>query len=226
MESIKKRFKVLRIQNQETYDWLLKKHYAKRIPSISYAFGLYDNENLLQGVITFGFPPNYNFNNGKCVFGDEYSVLTLELNRLVVNDRLGKNVLSFFVSQALKQLPTPCCIVSYADPNKGHHGYIYQATNWIYTGESTPKSKYIFESGEEFDLRRGIHTKGKLVRKERLKPTHRYFYFLGSRGERNKMKKFFKYKVYSYPKGVNTKYDASYVPIVQGIFNLDMGENK
>ncbi len=25
-------------------------------------------------------------------------------------------------------------IVSYADTSQNHHGYIYQATNWIYTG--------------------------------------------------------------------------------------------
>ena len=31
--------KVQQIKSEETYQWLLKKHYAKRIPNIVYAFG-------------------------------------------------------------------------------------------------------------------------------------------------------------------------------------------
>ena len=107
------------IKSRETYDWLLYKHYAKRIPSISYSFGLYLNEEL-NGICTFGYPPNYNYNNGKCVFYS-YECLTLELNRLVVNENLPKNSLSIFVSKSLKLLPKPSCIVSYADQNKGHN---------------------------------------------------------------------------------------------------------
>ena len=51
---------------------------------------------------------------------------------------------------------------TFADANMNHNGYIYQATNWIYTGESTPKYKYIFEDGSTFDIRRGIDKKGKV----------------------------------------------------------------
>jgi len=42
------------IDSFETYDWLLNKHYAKRIPSISYAFGLYI-DNVLEPFITATF---------------------------------------------------------------------------------------------------------------------------------------------------------------------------
>jgi len=59
----------------------------------------------------------------------------LELNRLVIDEGSKKNVLSFFVSQTLKKLPCPNVVVSYADTSQNHHGYIYQATNWIYTGK-------------------------------------------------------------------------------------------
>ena len=31
---------VIQIQPKETYQWLLEKHYAKRIPQIMFAFGL------------------------------------------------------------------------------------------------------------------------------------------------------------------------------------------
>jgi len=205
-------YEVKSIDYQDCKEWFLKKHYAKRIPSISFCFGLYSDK--LEGVCSFGFPPNYNYNDGRCVF-NEYKCLTIELNRLVVNDGLTKNSLSFFVSQCLKMLPKPCCIVSYADQNQGHNGYIYQATNWIYTGVSTPKHQYIFEDGSIFDIRRGIENKGKIIDKIKVKPTHRYIYFNGSKTDINKMKKKFKMKIMKYPKGENKRYDASYNPTTQ-----------
>lgn len=210
---IKKAYKVVPIKNFECNDWLLHKHYAKRIPSISYAFGLII-DNVLNGVCTFGFPANYNYNNGKCIFND-YSCLTLELNRLVVNDNLPANSLSYFVSRCLKMLPSPCCIVSYADPNNGHNGYIYQATNWIYTGASSIEKIYFLENGEAVKTRRHIDKKGVVVRTEKQLPKNRYIYFIGSKKDVRKMKKEFKMNIYPYPKGDNTKYDASYTPVSQ-----------
>lgn len=38
-------------------------------------------------------------------------------------------------------------IVSFADPEQNHHGGIYQATNWIYTGQSEPYDKFRDASG-------------------------------------------------------------------------------
>ena len=200
------KYTVKKIENSMTTEWLLKKHYAKRKCSISYAFGLY-RDNSLEGVCTFGFPPNYNFNNGKCVF-NEYRCLTLELNRLCINSGNDKNALSYFVSKCLSLLPKPSCIVSYADQNWGHSGYIYQATNWIYTGPSTPKHKYIFEDGSEFDIRRGIEKKGKIVDKIKMKPTHRYLYFNGNKRDLRAMMKDLKMEIKPYPKGENKRYDC------------------
>jgi len=159
------------------------------------------------GVCTFGYPPNYNYNKGKCVFND-FEVLTLELNRLITNDGLEKNTLSYFVSQALGMLPKPSCVVSYSDPNHGHYGYIYQATNWIYTGHSTPKFLYYFEDGTVFDIRREIDRKGqdhgKMIKKEKILPTERYIYFNGDKRDKKEMKKHFKLKTCDYPKHDNT----------------------
>jgi len=57
--------KVLFIKNEESYEWLLKKHYAKRIPQIMYAFGLYDDIQLV-GVITYGIPASPSLCMGIC----------------------------------------------------------------------------------------------------------------------------------------------------------------
>lgn len=47
--------KVEKISNFECRDWILNKHYAKRMCSISYAYGLFI-DGQLNGVCTFGFP--------------------------------------------------------------------------------------------------------------------------------------------------------------------------
>ena len=117
--------KVLPIKSEETYPWLLQKHYAKRIPQIMFAFGLYE-ESILIGICTFGIPASPALCMGIC--GKEYADKVLELNRVCLLEN-GKNQASYLVSNAIKLLPKPSIVVSYADTNHGHVGYVYQATN-------------------------------------------------------------------------------------------------
>ena len=136
----------------------------------------------------------------------------------------------------MNRLPKPSVVVSYADTSQGHHGYIYQATNWIYTGLSAKFKDYavkglehmhhssIEDSVGRYDENKNIN-KHELLRKkygDRLymkeRPRkHRYFYFLGNKKEKALMNQNLQYKVEPYPKGNNKRYDASYVPSVQGV---------
>ena len=142
---------VIRPIDKNIYEkWLLKKHYAKRLCTVSYAYGLYIN-NIIEGVITFGMPPSPTVANSIC--GSEFSKMVLELNRLIINENLPKNTLSRFVSKAIKNLPKPKIIISFADPNMNHSGYIYQATNFIYTGTSLNTHQFLDKDGKEFHFR-------------------------------------------------------------------------
>jgi len=205
--SIPEKYHVKSIISEQTYDWLLHKHYAKRIPSISYAFGLYQSE-ILKGVLTIGKPASPSLCDGVC--GKEFSQYVYELNRLCVDDNLEKNVLSYFVSQALKLIKDDLIIVSYADTMMSHNGYIYQATNWIYTGATKERTDIGFEDGTH--SRHYNKNIDYSIRKFRSSK-HRYVYFLG------KLKRTFiknlKYPIEDYPKGENKKYDSSYKPKVQ-----------
>lgn len=237
----KKDWRVEPIPSEQTHDWLLNKHYAKRIPPISYAFGLYKNKQLL-GVCTLATPP-IQMNDGWCLFNngdirnkgsiEHYSVRTMELNRLVVSENLGKNVLSFFVSKVFLFLPKPMVLVSFADPTNGHNGYIYQATNWVYTGKGELGGKSVSfllngrdihgrgvteegmkAMGMKYDLTKSLHDNwkmngGEILEQERK---HRYLYFLGNEKEITEMKRRLKYPILPYPKGENKRYDASYEP--------------
>ena len=218
----KKKYFVRSINSKETHEWFLKKHYAKRIPNIMFCFGLYNTDKILQGVISFGLPASKPLVVG--AFKGQYQKDFLELNRLCVEENLEKNSLSFFVSQSLKLLPKPKVIVSYADTSQGHNGYIYQATNWIYTGLSDKHKEWrMYGSNlhsknvcKNFTLQERKKNSDKFYMVDRPRK-HRYFYFLGTRKERQEMKDSLSYAVKSYPKGDNKRYDASYVPSVQGV---------
>lgn len=220
--SIKHKYKVKPIESFYCKEWLLYKHYARRIPSIEYSFGLYDGEVLI-GVCTFGCPPRV-MNDAECIF-KEYRVKTLELNRLCINEGTEKNALSFFVSSCLRLLPTPCCVVSYADFTFGHNGYIYQATNWVYTGLNQIHERQVFFDGKEVHPRTacsmGFTSISEWAEKEprvtlgEYTKKHRYFKFLGSKTEIIKMKNELIYQTSPYPKGTNIRYDANYKPNVQ-----------
>ncbi len=210
---------VLPVKKSECYEWCLKKHYAHRIPGIITAqFGLYVDD-MLSGICLFGISSNKNA-------GSAFSNIdTLELVRLVVDDSLKRNTLSQFVSRSLSLLCKPIAVVSYADPSSGHHGYIYQATNWIYTGESSPSTVYV-KNGIEYHSRTISDVLGSRSREVVTSagygivikpPKHRYYYLLGSKGQRKKMLSMLKkkYTILPYPKGDNTRYDASHQPKVQ-----------
>lgn len=225
-------FRVTPIQYIDTKEWLLRKHYAHRMPSITYAFGLYDNNKLI-GVCTYGHP--FSSSLKKCM-GEYWGEKLLELNRLCVNDNLPKNTLSWFVSQTFKYLPKPVPLVSYADTAYHHHGYIYQATNWIYTGLSAPFTDYMVKGMEGKHSLSVLDTVGRsedygggkskvkmLIEKygaenvysvERSRK-HRYFMFLGNKRQVRQMRNALLYKEQPYPKGDNVRYDASYIPSTQ-----------
>jgi hypothetical protein len=231
---VTEKYTVKSIDNFACKDWLINKHYAKRIPSISYAFGLFNENNVLQGCCTFGMPMAAPLR--KTCFGGDYQETFLELNRLVVNENLEKNTLSFFVSQSLKMLPKPNVIVSYADSSQNHHGYIYQATNWYYSGLSEKFKDYMVKGYEHLHgasvldmVGRSDGEQGHLNKVELLKARfgaenvymqdrpqkHRYFYFLGDKKQVKDMLSKIKYPKLPYPKGDNIRYDASYTPTIQ-----------
>ena len=209
--SIKDEFKVIPIPSGQTYDWLLNKHYAKRIPSISYAFGLYDSDKNLQGVCTYGMPPNYIEMKAWQPFD------LLELNRLVVNDGNPTNTTSYFVAETLKQISRPKVIISYADLRMGHYGYIYQATNWLYTGiGGEGQNIYIMKDGKERHQRHETTIdKNTIERVEKTEGKARYYYFIADKKDKKTLFKMLRFPILPYPKGDNKRYDASYQPEVQ-----------
>lgn len=219
------------IPPKETHEWILNKHYAHRIPStISFCFGLY-RFSILEGICAFGSPATVKFSKL------DLSFKINELSRLCINDGLGKNVLSYFVGKCLNLLPKPMLLMSFSDENYGHHGYIYQATNWIYTGLGGSEKelslnnisyhvRHMREMMENRNMKMDntktleenwVLNGGKIIRQ---KPKYRYFYILSrSKKERKEILNILKslYEFLPYPKGDNIRYDSSYKPQTQGV---------
>lgn len=224
--SIKDEYKVQSIDSYLCKEWLLKKHYLKRMTSFTYSFGLFQDK-LLVGVITFGNAIPLTMK--KSLFGEKYMDLVYELNRLCTNDNLDKNANSFFISEAFKLLPKPLIIVSYADKSVGHNGYIYQATNFIFTGEShtqldwklkgkehihsrTLMDEFAFEENRIEKLKQKYGNDLYQVRRE---PKYRYVFILANKKLKHKIMQSKLFEIKPYPKGDNKKYDASYIPSTQ-----------
>ena len=219
------RMKVLPIKNEETHDWLLRVHYARRIPSISYAFGLFDDHELL-GVVTYGSPPSPTILEG--IAGKKNSSIVLELNRLVFV-RPVKNGPSLLVSHSLKFLPKPTIVVSYADCAKGHVGYVYQSTNFLYTGLSAKRTDWKIRGMEHLhsktiaDMAHGQESPTEYMRKrfgddfylEDRPRKHRYIYICGNKKDRKRIMSELLYPIEPYPKGDTTRYEIKYSPSTQ-----------
>lgn len=204
------KIEVKRIPNKDTYPFLLEIHYAKRIPSISYAYGLFIDEEL-EGVVTYGTPPSSTLRSG--LAGKENKSLVLELNRLCLKNN-EKNHASILVSKSLKLLPKPKIVISFADTSQGHIGYIYQATNFTYHGLSAKRTDWKIK-GKEYlhghtvaDEFRGLKNRAKLMREKYgdafyLAPRprkHRYVFIVGSKKEKKELFKSIRYKQEPYPK--------------------------
>ena len=197
-------YRVERISYDDTKPFIMGVHYARRMPCIQYAFGLFHkNYPWPVGCVTYGQPASPWLCKG--VAGEENRKNVLELNRLVLYPEYnGGNVASFLVSRSLKMLPSGTFVVSYADWGGWHHvGYVYQATNWLYTGLTKQRTDKYSESGharhyEKNETRRQIRT-----------AKHRYIYLVGNKREKRKMLTQLKYPVIDqYPKGDSRKYDV------------------
>lgn len=175
---------VKQIEYKDTKDLILNVHYAHRMPSISYAYGLFKNNELV-GVCTYGKPASPSLCVG--VAGVENKSIVWELNRLVLKDNIP-NLASFFVCKTLKMLPRPMIIVSYADTAQNHQGIIYQASNFMFTGTTKPRTDMAGKNGKH-----SRHNFGDVTKRVNRSAKHRYIKIIGSKVQIKNLKKQLRY---------------------------------
>lgn len=197
---------VRRITYNDCKNFILNIHYARRMPCIQYAFGLFDGDYPDPvGCVTYGQPASPSLCKG--IAGEANRKHVVELNRLVLYPEYnGQNYASYLVSHSLKLLPEGTFVVSYADwgGGWGHVGYVYQATNWIYTGLTKPRTDIYSESGHS------RHYANDEKRRQIRTAKHRYVFLVGNRRMRKQMLKQLRYPIINvYPKGDSRHYSIN-----------------
>jgi len=201
---------VRKISRSDCADYILNIHYARRWPSISFAFGLFVDDELC-GIVTYGTPPSAPLKSG--IAGVENSGRVLELNRLCLKYN-RKNEASMLVGRSLKMLPDQKIVVSFADTSQSHLGTVYQACNFSYHGLSAKRTDWKVKGKEHLhgqtiaDEFRGVKNRVEAMRNKYgddfyLEPRprkHRYIYLVGSKGWKKRMRGEIKYAELNYPK--------------------------
>ena len=178
-------------------------HYSRLLPSnVVYQFGLYDNKELV-GVVSYGIPASPSLCIG--LAGKENKDRVLELNRLAIEPTYTrKNSASFLVSHSLKMLPNYTFVVSYADTGWTHVGYVYQASNFLYTGMSAKRTDTYSNGKHSRCYQKGSGE----TRHQTRNPKHRYVYLVGNKKEKKQMLAQLRYPTMPYPKGDEVRYDT------------------
>lgn len=155
---------------------------------------------MLLGVVAYNLPT---LQTCQSVFGAEYADHVWHMGRLVLRDEAPRNSESRLIAGSLREIrrdhPDVWAVVTYADISEGHTGYVYQATNAIYTGTSKPGQKLVnSDTGETFSGRslnawsRADEYGDTITHRERAamrgldmtyEAKHRYVYILGDRRE-------------------------------------------
>ncbi len=163
-------------------------HYLHSFPGgTQLAFGVFWVLRLM-GALTLGAGPAqaHRLVEGACPQD------CLVLTRLWLSDELplySESRVLGIILRALRNSTEVKFLISYADPTQGHVGYVYQATNWLYTGLSQATPLYDIGDGQLYHSRTlsqiyGTHSlkylrehgvQAKLVPQA---PKHRYIYFL------------------------------------------------
>lgn len=192
---------VKQIPNKLAQETIIEKHYLHRQAPCIFAYGMFDGDELV-GVCMFGTPASHTLMLG--VAGPELAHEVVELTRLWVDDRIERNGESYLISHSLRLLPRKL-VVSFADPSVGHIGYVYQASNWIYTGLSAKRRDYKVEGGKHsrttgMSVAKMIEVYGSKPEMVDRPRKHRYIYVNAKGRERQRLIASLKYKQQGYPK--------------------------
>lgn len=113
------------------------------------------------GVVSFG-------PGSSSTLGQRFGCTPLqscELNRIALSPEHKTEVsriIKIAVLMLRKQSPGIRVIVTFADPQAGHHGGVYQGAGWIYTGKTADDRRYLYRG--EWLHSRGVRASGQVTR--------------------------------------------------------------
>lgn len=207
--------RVDKISKELCREMVMKYHYSGRVPGIVQCYGLFEDSNPV-GCVLYSIPASYTLCQGVC--GKQYTPFVLELSRLVIITKV-RNAASYLVGESLRVLGDHV-VVSYADCNDhvGHVGYVYQSTNWLYTGHGNAEPIWIDPRNGQIVsyTRRHIDEKAENIgllwtqlEKRKQLGKHRYVTFTGNRRFKRDARKALRYEILPYPKGETQRHEKT-----------------
>lgn len=116
-------------------------HYSKCMPVPPIVkIGVWENQSFI-GVVLFSRGASTNLLKPYGLQQTE----GCELTRVALKNHVStvSKIISLSIKFLRKQSPKLRLIISFADPQQGHHGGIYQAGNWLYSGKSSDAPVYL-----------------------------------------------------------------------------------
>ena len=146
-------------------------HYSGCLPAGKLVkVGAWENGKFI-GVVLFGrgasptLGKKFNLGQDQCV----------ELVRIALTKHITpvSRIAAIATKFLKKSNPRLRMVVSFADPDKGHYGGIYQAGNWVYCGDS-PATIELFVKGRWVHWRGGFYEKTDKTARRTMPGKHRY----------------------------------------------------
>jgi hypothetical protein len=123
-------------------------HYSKSVPVPPLVkVGAWENGKFI-GVVIFSRGANNNLLKPFSLTQTE----GCELTRIALTQHIApvSQIVRLAINFLRRNSPELRLIISFADPSVGHHGGVYQAGNWIYTGAQPPTTEFIAPDGKQW----------------------------------------------------------------------------
>lgn len=194
-------------------------HYARTGGSALWRWGLWHGATLL-GVVAYNNPTR---SVQESVFGPEHHEHVWHMGRLAMAEHAPPNSESRLIGGSLRAItrdhPYVWAILTYAATSVGHIGYVYQATNALYTGTGGDAHYFLDSKGNRHSPYLSGHVsveRGASMGWTRYGdlPKHRYVYLLGSKTRRKHLRAMLRYPVLPYPKAATVTETTVIPPVI------------
>lgn len=203
------------VSTSDVQEFSRRYHYSETGGNASWRWGLWHNATLL-GIVAYNLPTR---ETCQSVFGTDHFDKVWHMGRLALADTAPPNSESRLIAGSLKAInsnhPSVWGVLTYAATDVGHIGYVYQATNAIYTGTGGVSTFYVDGDGR----RRSTYLGGRGVSPTRAAemgwtrhvggPKHRYLYVLGNKTQRRHRMSLLKLPSLPYPKTTSLSSDGA-----------------
>lgn len=198
---------VSRIKPSEVEEFCHRYHYTGRGGSALWSWGLWHGMTLM-GVVA------YNMTTRRAceqVFGPDHHDKVWHMGRLALAESAPRNSESRLIGLSLRAIqreyPDVWGVLTYAAQSAGHVGYVYQATNALYTGVGGDNSAYKFVDADgRIYGTTGVNKAQAAARGLTVVPEprkHRYLYVLGNKSQRRERMALLRLPSLPYPKATD-----------------------